>query len=59
MYFFVCKVGLVLIHKMARHLIMPSEEMQIFFGRAIKYLFTACLSDNYLFHEKSISKYLF
>ena len=26
--------------------------------RAIKYLFTTCPSDSYLFHENSISKYL-
>ena len=26
---------------------------------AIKYLYTICPSDNYLFHENSVSKYLF
>ena len=34
-----------------RDLITPSEAIE--YLRAIKYLFTACPSDNYLFHEKS------
>ena len=29
------------------------------FSRVIKNLFTTCLSDNYLFHENSVLKYVF
>ena len=38
---------------------MWSEAIRQIFLRAIKYLFSACPSHNYLFHENSVSKYLF
>ena len=46
------------LHKFKHHFLIPSKAKQIFL-RVIQYLFTAFPSDNYVFHEKSVSKYFF
>ena len=47
-----------MLHKCKSHLMLPSEARR-FFSSAIRYFFTTCPSDNYLFYKNSVPKNVF